>query len=230
MRDVARVRAQFLRCFDGTWNEALGWENARFVVLDTESSGVDPRRDSIVSIGAVGAAHFELRLDDSFEVFVPISHNTAAVHVHGITREMAFERGLPEPEAIALTLDYLRDAIIVGHHVSHDVEMIERACRKHFDIERLPNLAIDTMDLALRLEQMGRLKLGCIVEDRDYSLDALCNNFGIPLHDRHTAMGDAFLTGQVFLKLLRRAKDAGLLRLGQLTERFGEGCCPLSSR
>lgn len=213
------VAEEFLRWFKITWDLNLGWENARFVVLDTESTGLDQQRDRIVSIGAVGCYFFELSLDDVFEVVLPISHNTSAVHIHGITREQAAAKGVPEPEALQRFLRYLRDGIIVGHHVSHDIGMIEAACQRHFGLERLPNHVVDTMDLTLRLESLGGMTKAPW-ETNDFSLDGLCERFGIALHDRHTASGDAFLTAQVFLKLLKRAKRCNLLRLGQLTEPF----------
>lgn len=214
------VAEEYLRCFSPSWDANLGWENARFVVVDTESTGLDVRRDRIVSIGAVSSLYFQLYLDDVFEAYLPIEHNTSAVHIHGITRELAAERAVPEPVAIAQFLTYLRDGVIVGHHIRHDVAMLEDAARRHFGLERLPNLVVDTMDLTLRLEDLGRMTRAPFEERPDFSLDGLCRRFDIAPHDRHTAMGDAFLTGQVFIKLLKRAKRAGLLRLGQLTEPY----------
>lgn len=213
-------QSQYLRYFTASWVEDLGWENARFVILDTESTGLDAKRDSIVSIGAVSSSHFELHVEDAFEAFIPITHNTSAVHIHGITRELAAEKGVPEEEALADFLRYLRDGVIVGHHIRHDVEMLETACRKHFGLERLQNLVVDTMDLTLRLDDLGNITHSPFEDRPDFTLDGLCERFGIPPYDRHTAIGDAFLTGQIFLKLLKRAKSSGLLRLGQLTEPY----------
>lgn len=217
----ASTRDAYLRCFSPSWNEELGWENARFVILDTESTGLDLRSDRIVSIGAVSSMHFQLYLDDVFEAFMPVLYNTSAVHIHGITREMAAERGRPEPEVLTDFLGYLRDGVIVGHHVRHDVGMLEKACARHFGFERMPNLVIDTMDLVLRLEERG-IAVGAETDGRDFSLDGLCRRLGIAPHDRHTALGDAFLTGRIFLKLLKCARRAGFLRLGELTQPYRE--------
>lgn len=214
----AAVREAFLRYFQPTWDRFLGWENARFVVLDCESTGLDPERDKLVSIGAVGVRHFEVCLEDAFEVFMPISHNTSAVTLHGITREAAGVKGVEESIALERFLHYLRDGVIVGHHVGHDIKLLEMAAARHFGIERLPNLSVDTMDLTLRLEERGIL--GKPAGQPGFSLDSLCQRFGIPPHDRHTAMGDAFLTARIFQILLRKAKRGNLLQLGHLTERY----------
>lgn len=217
----SEVGDRYQRWFYHTWDEHLGWENARFIVVDSEATGLDARRDRIVSIGAVGLMHFEILLDDAFEVFLPIAYNTSAVTLHGITREMAEAQGVEEPVAMAQFLDYLRDGVIVGHHIGHDVRMFEAACQRQFGFGSMRNLVVDTMDLTLRLESAGALNDRPPDTDHpDYTLDGLCRRFEIKPHDRHTASGDAFLTAQVFLCLLKRAKRAGLLRLGQLTERW----------
>lgn len=206
--------SNFLSWFQRSWDPTLGWENARFAVIDTESTGFDAKRDRLVSIGAVAMMHFQILLDDSFEVIMPIAYNTSSVTIHGITREQA-ETGIEEKEALLRFLDFLRDGILVGHHVKHDIALLNQALERHFGIQ-LPNMLVDTADLAYRLEDMGAFN--------DYghklssgSLDHFCDYFGIQPHDRHTASGDAFLTAQIFLKLLKRAKANNLLRLGQLT-------------
>ena len=63
------------------------WRGQRFVVFDNESTGLDPRKDRIVSIGAVAVRDGDILLDDMFEATVRIAYNTSAVVVHGITQE-----------------------------------------------------------------------------------------------------------------------------------------------
>ena len=201
--------------FRNTWDENLGWENARFVVLDTESTGTDVRRDHLISIGGIGVMHFQVMMDDAFEVVMPIAHNTSSVMFHGITKEEA-RSGIPEPEALARFLSYLGDAIIVGHHIGHDIALLNHALGHHFDL-KIQNLRVDTMELTLKLEALGAFPAHTPETAHDFTLDGLCRRFHITPHDRHTAAGDAFLTAQIFLKLLKIAKRTNLLRLGQLT-------------
>jgi DNA polymerase-3 subunit epsilon len=59
-------------------------------------------------------------------------------------------------------------------------------------------------------------------EFEDFSLDSLCGRFGIEAHDRHTAGGDAFITAQIFIRLLRLARKAGRNTLGALTVPYRE--------
>jgi DNA polymerase-3 subunit epsilon len=55
---------------------------------------------------------------------------------------------------------------------------------------------------------------------RHFTLDALCTMFGVIPHHRHTAAGDAFITAQVFLRLLRLASRLSRGTLSRLTESF----------
>jgi DNA polymerase-3 subunit epsilon len=190
--------------------------SARFAVLDCETTGLDPRKDRLVTIGAVAVRGGEIVLGDVFEALLKVEYNTSAVTVHGVTREHS-RRGLDEAAAVAALRAYLGDAVIVGHHVDHDVATIDAACERHFGA-RLDNRTLDTMDLALLLERDGAFAGG--EPFRSFELDALCARFGIVPHDRHTAPGDAFLTAQVFLRLLRRAARAGRTTVGRLCERF----------
>jgi DNA polymerase III subunit epsilon len=177
----------------------------RFVVFDNESTGLDPRKDRIVSIGAVAVQGGEIRLDDTFEATVRIAFNTSAVVVHGITQEESM-RGVEEAEAVRGFLDYLGDAVLVGHHVMFDYLLIEGAARR-LGREPLHNRALDTMRLALALEAAGAFAAEPI---KSFDFDSLCARFGVVTHDRHTASGDAFLTAQIFLKLRRMLQRHGL--------------------
>jgi DNA polymerase III subunit epsilon len=203
---------EYLRAFADTWTDSTPADEARFVVLDTETTGLDPRRDRIITMGAVAVCAGEIRLDDAFEALLRLAYNNSSVTVHGITRDEALD-GMEESEALPLFLDYLRDGIIVGHHIGHDIEALNCACERHFGF-RLRNRSLDTMDLALHLKDGGAFADRSMAEG--FSLDALCDMFGVVPHDRHTAGGDAFLTAQVFLRLLRAAERMGRNTVGSL--------------
>ena len=191
-------------------------DEVRFVVLDSETTGLDPRKDKIITIGAVAVIGGDIRLDDSFEVMLQLAYNNASVTVHGITREEA-AAGMEEREAVALFLDYLGDGVIVGHHIGHDIEALSCACERH-GWERVTNRSLDTMDLTLLLERDGGFEGREMAQG--FSLDGLCDMFGIVAHDRHTAGGDALLTALVFQRLLKVAKRVGRVTLDGLCEKY----------
>ena len=209
---IGRYRA----CFDRTWTDDAAIDRVRFVVLDTETTGLDPRTDRIITIGAVAVHNGEILLEDAFEALLKVTHNTSAVTVHGVTRDES-RRGLEEPRALELFLDYLKDGVIVGHHVDHDVRTLDEACERHWGF-RLLNRSLDTMDLTLHLEEAGAFSGRPQI--RQFTLDALCEMFGVIPHDRHTASGDAFITAQVFLRLRRLALRYGRDELGPISQPF----------
>jgi DNA polymerase-3 subunit epsilon len=208
--------ARYFDCFARTWTDDTPTEQVRFVVLDTETTGLDPRRDRLVTIGAVAVRADEIVLADSFEAMLKVAYNSASVTVHGITRDEARE-GLDEPEAIELFLDYLQDGVIVGHHIGHDVATLNAACERHFGFN-LRNRSLDTMDLTLHLQRDGVFASKGGVEG--FSLDALCEFFEVPPRDRHTAGGDAFITALIFLRLLGPSRKFGRATLGLLSEAY----------
>ena len=145
-------------CFEATWEDDTPVEQVRFVVLDSETTGLDPKKDRLVTIGAVAVERGEIVLEDSFEAMLKVAHNTSAVTVHGVTREQSLQ-GLEEPEALERFLDYLRDGVIVGHHIGHDIETLNAGYERHFG-SRLKNRSLDTMELALHLERTARSRAG----------------------------------------------------------------------
>ncbi|MCF3650078.1 3'-5' exonuclease [Synoicihabitans lomoniglobus] len=200
-------------------------ERLRFVALDCETTGTDATKDAIISMGAIAVIDGEIRLEEEFEALLKIRHNTSSVVVHGITAEEAARKGVYVEEALTRFLDYLGNAVIVGHHIGFDVEVIQRACLRNFGIE-LNNRWIDTMELTLHLDDVGAIEAmrrsvgGTASPFQDFSLDGLCRRFRIAPHDRHTAAGDAFITAQIFLKLLRLAQRHDRTTLGALAERW----------
>lgn len=210
---------RYLRYFEKSWTDETPVSEVRFVVLDSETTGLDPRRDRLITIGAVAVVGGEIRLDDSFEVMLKLDYNRSSVTVHGITRDETRE-GMEEPEALDLFLDYLRDGVIVGHHIGHDVNTLNAGYERHFNFQ-LKNRALDTMDLTLHLRDDGAFADRPMAEG--FTLDALCEMFGIVPHDRHTAGGDAFITAQVFLRLLRASRRAGRTTVGSISTPYSSG-------
>ena len=137
--------------------------------------------------------------------------------MHGVTRDESRE-GVEEPEALAAFLGYLRDGgdrrAITSATTS---EPSTQAMQRHWGVQML-NRSLDTMDLTLLLERDGAFAGRPPI--RRFTLDALCEMFGVIPHDRHTAAGDAFITAQVFLRLLRLAARNGRATLGPLSEPF----------
>ena len=213
---IAAVARDHRSCFTSTWSDQEPIDRVRFVVLDSETTGLNPAVDRLVTIGAVAVIDGEIVLEDSFSALVQIERNTEAVMVHGVTSRQS-QAGLPEAEAVAAFLHYLRDGVIVGHHIGHDIATFDAACQRHWNFSLL-NRSLDTMDLTLHLERDGAFAGRPPI--RHFTLDALCAMFGVIPHDRHTASGDAFITAQVFLRLLRLASRCGRTTLGGVAEPF----------
>ncbi len=169
----------------------------RFIAFDCETTGLNPGKDGILTIGAVTVQNGDIVLEDSFDAIINDWRMTSSVLVHGITPAEAAAGG-SEADIVGRFLDFVGDSTLVGHHVGFDKTIVAHAA------ERLGrtfnNPALDTMEMALTLE-----KHGAFGDDtfRNFELDTLCSKFGIEPHDRHTAPGDAFLTAQVFLRLQR---------------------------
>jgi DNA polymerase-3 subunit epsilon len=204
--------------FNTTWTDETPIDLARFVVLDSETTGLNPRTDRLITIGAVAVCGGEIHLEDGFDALLQVAWNTSAVTVHGITRDEA-RGGLTEEEALEQFLDYLGDGVIVGHHIGHDISTLDAGYERGWGVQMM-NRSLDTMDLTLHLERDGAFASRPPI--RQFTLDTLCEMFNVIPHDRHTASGDAFITAQVFLHLLKLAARCGRTTLARISEPFEE--------
>lgn len=183
-------------------------ENTRFIVFDTETTGLNPKTDRILSIGNIGVKNFQIDVADSFECYIEQTHfNKDTVEIHGILKAGHILK-IDEKEAIIQFLRHVKNSVLVAHHAAFDIAMINAALHR-LELPRLKNKVVDTGALYKKTKY--------IKADKPYGLDDLCEKFGIVKHDRHTAAGDAFLTALLFLKLISvLRKKKGRLKLRNL--------------
>ncbi|HCO82254.1 MAG TPA: 3'-5' exonuclease, partial [Arenibacter sp.] len=118
---------------------------------------------------------------------------------------------ISESAAMEELLGFLNNAIIVAHHAIFDITMINRALERN-GLPRLKNKVLDTS----HLYKKTLLTSNVFKKKEHYSLDELAEKFDISKKDRHTALGDAYITAIAFLKIRNRLKGKGQLRLKDL--------------
>jgi DNA polymerase-3 subunit epsilon len=199
-----------------------GLGEAPFVVVDLETTGGSPERgDRIIEIGAVRIRGG--RVVERFAELVDPGRPLPPfiTRLTGITPAML--QGRPAiGEVIERFLLFAAGDVLVAHNVGFDLPFLNHALRTTaggtFD---QPTLC--TLRLARRV----------LPQLRRRSLDALAAHFGIPIVDRHRALGDALATAEVFFHLLDRLRALGAVRVAEvldLQERAADGrrfACPL---
>src|SRR6056297_2414120 len=165
----------------------------RYVVFDTETTGLNPKEDRVLSIGCVAIYELRIKISDQLECYLKQDQfNSDTVKIHGLLKTGKLSK-LPEQEAVIQFLDYAKNAVLVAHHAAFDVAMINAAL-KRMGLPQLKNKVLDTGHLF----QKTKLDTSKI----HFSLDELSKRLNIPLHDRHTASGDAYITALLFLKIV----------------------------
>lgn len=162
-----------------------------FVAIDTETTGLDAKRDAIVSLSVVPFRDGSPA--QGFDTLVnpgrPIPAD--ATRIHGITDGMV--AAAPRLGEVLDQIDRVcGDRAVVGHGVAFDLAILDRARRAHHR-PRLPNTALCTMRLAAALYPGWGV---------DVTLEALAARLGVPVAGRHTARGDALVAGAMMLGLL----------------------------
>jgi DNA polymerase-3 subunit epsilon len=188
------------------WQRYLSYFNSnvrnnleqRVVAFDTETTGLDFRTDVVLSIGALGICKNTISVTDYLELFLAQDiFKKATVPIHGILKEGSEEK-IGESEALIQFLDFIKNAVLVGHHVSFDIKMINEILKRR-GLGKLKNRSIDT-DVMYQ-------KFKGLQEDQHSGLDELCGIFKIEKSDRHTAIGDAYITALIYLRLKNKWKS-----------------------
>jgi len=186
------------------------------IALDLETTGVDPRHDAIIEIGAVRFRGN--RIEDEFQIFINPGCSIPSVitDLTGISNAMVAEA--PRIQDVLTDVEtFLADFPILGHNVAFDRDFLRQAGMRH----GLPSLLadnqmLDTLDLASVL----------LPSSSRFGLSALALSMGIPIGSAHRALDDALTTRNVFLRLHEQIQELSpelVATIAQLGEQVAWG-------
>lgn len=190
--------------------QARGWADRKlaelsYTVFDTETTGLEPSAgDEIIQIGATRIVAGKLRREDCFEQLVDPQRKIPAesIPIHGITPDMV--QGAPSIDVVLPAFHaFAQDTVLVAHNAAFDMRFLE--------------LKQARTGLAFDQPVLDTLLLSVVVHPQQAShrLEAIAERFGVPVLGRHTALGDAMVTAEIFLKLIPLLAERGIHTLGQ---------------
>ena len=179
-----------------------------FTVFDTETTGLEPSGgDEIIQIGALRIVNSRLLHQESFEQLIDPHRDLPAesVRIHGITEDM-----LAGQPSIAKVLpkfhQFCAETVLVAHNAAFDMRFLQMK-------EALTGLSFDQPVL-------DTLLLSAVLHpnQESHKLEAIAERFGIAIVGRHTALGDAIVTAEVFLKMIPPLAAMGIRTLREARE------------
>jgi len=176
-----------------------------YTVFDTETTGLDPNQDEIISIGAVRIVNGRIRSEERFDQLIdprrPVPPDS--VRIHGITPEQLVDK--PTIDLVLPAFQrFAEDTVLVGHNAAFDLRMFQVKARSTG--VTFINPVLDTLLLSAAIHPS--------LKDQDLDSIAL-RLLGRPIVDRHTALGDALATAEIFLKLLPLLAQTGITTFRQ---------------
>ena len=176
-----------------------------YTVFDTETTGLEPSAgDEIISLGAVRIVNARLLKNEVFEQLVnpqrPVS--AASTRIHGI--EAKALAGQPTiGEVLPQFQHFCEDTVLVAHNAAFDMRFLE--LKEAATGIRFAQPVLDTLLLSVIVHPT----------QEGHGLEAVAERLGISVIGRHTALGDALVTGEIFLKMLPLLAEHGIVTLGQ---------------
>jgi len=177
-----------------------------FVVFDIETTGLNPKNDNIIEIGAVKISN--RKVVDSFSTFVHIDKKLPGkiIELTSITDDML--QGQPEiDEALPAFLDFAKECVLVAHNAKFDLGFIKENT-KVLSIENYNPPVLDTLELSKAL----------IKDVKNHRLNTLTKKLGINLINHHRAVDDANATGQLLIILLNKLSEREIYDVSKLND------------
>ncbi|HEY3049036.1 MAG TPA: exonuclease domain-containing protein [Polaromonas sp.] len=176
-----------------------------YTVFDTETTGLDPSSgDEIIQIGAVRIVNGKLLRQEGFEQLVDPGRDipAASIPIHGIQPDMV--RGQPTIDKVLPAFHaFAEDTVLVAHNAAFDMRFLQ----------------LKEQQTGVRFDQpvLDTLLLSALVHpsQESHGLEAIAERFNVTVMGRHTAMGDAMVTAEIFLRLLPLLAEKGIHTLGQ---------------
>ncbi len=174
-----------------------------FTVFDTETTGLNPDGgDEIISIAAVRIVNNRIAYQDIFEELVDPKRDIPmeSYNIHGINYEML--KGKPDISTILpLFKIYTYDTVLVGHNIAFDMKMLK--VKEESTNTRFSNPVVDTLLLSAALNPINNR----------HDMENIAKRLGVNIIGRHTALGDAIATAEIFLKLIPVLNANGIFTL-----------------
>jgi DNA polymerase-3 subunit epsilon len=212
MRDFFKLKKQEPLLVD----KNLPFTDVQYTVLDTELTGLNERKDSILSIGAVRMAGTRIELANSFHQLVKpeTKFKPDSVVVHEITPSDVLEK--PNIDVILSEfLEFCGSDILVGHCLSIDLSFINREMKRMYS-NTLQNPLIDTYKVYEWLKKKVPTKTCFSSSPKDSSLYEIAKCFSIAVRGAHNALIDAFITAQLLQRFMPVLMDIGITTIGDL--------------
>jgi DNA polymerase-3 subunit epsilon len=200
-------------------NEKRPITDVRYVVVDTELTGLDEKKDCIVSIGAVRMTGGRIELGDLFYRLVRPNEKLTAdsVVIHEITPSDVVAQPVIDT-VLAEFLEYAADDVLVGHFIAIDLAFLNRETKRLYGRE-MRNAVIDTFTLDEWLRKRLKSHACFATALSGYRLYDIAKNIGIPVNSSHNAIADAFTTAQLLQRFIPLLKEAGVQDIGELLKR-----------
>ncbi|WP_041962568.1 3'-5' exonuclease [Sulfurospirillum cavolei] len=166
------------------------------VVFDTETTGLNPKKDEILSIGAVIVKENKILTSQKFELFVKPSReiNETSIKIHQI-RNIDLQNGCDPTVAIEQFLHFIGARPLVGYYVEFDVKMVTKYIKPLLGIT-LPNPQIEVSGI-YHDKKIKFIPDGVI----DLRFDVMMQELGLPIFGKHDALNDAVMTAMMYIKL-----------------------------
>ncbi len=184
----------------------------RLIVLDLETTGLNPAKDEVIAIGAVAIDAMKIPFDDQFDLILrrPELDISETVLIHGIGNE-ALTRGHETEDALLHLLEWMDGDPVFAFHAAFDQKFLEKTLKQTLGYSQ-SHLWLDVADILPAFFPNA--------ETGGTRLDNWSDYFGLEVSERHHAAADALATAELMLICLNKALKSGVNTLSELNDKL----------
>ena len=182
--------------------DSMSLSELTYTVFDTETTGLNPTEDEIISVSAVRIVNNRLLRHENFDQLVDPKKKLSptAAEITSISQDML--QGQPTIQQVLPPFyKFTEGTVLIAHNAAFDMRMLQ--VKEGQTGVRFTNPVLDTLLLSAITH----------ASNKDHSLEAIAQRLGVNIIGRHTSLGDAIVTGEIFLKMIPLLAQRGIITL-----------------
>ncbi len=188
-------------------------KDVEFLVLDFETTGLNPFKAKIVSMGYTVIKDMHLLASSSRHLLINPKQSLTEenVSIHQLTDD-DLSQGVGLKYAMEQLFIEMRNRVVIAHFDNIEKIFINRACQQLYQINHLPMVMLDT----LKIENRKMMNTKGYIQPDSLRLFSLREKYHLPRYKAHNAMQDAIATAELFLAQVSHMGGSNSIKLNDL--------------
>lgn len=171
------------------------WQESSFIVLDMETTGLDPKQHQVISLGWVLIENGVIQLDTAQHLLLDSAQiDDVSIGIHMITEADVVEQGRRHASVLRYLRQIMKDKVLVAHYAPLELGFLKSL----WQTQPMPSLTVNWLD-TMQIEMQRRQRTQQVIQEGGFRLAPTRERYGLPDYPGHDALTDAMATAELLL-------------------------------